>query len=46
MKILMVLSLHDKPGMFFWYTILAPAGMPRDVSSRINADMKRALKPE
>lgn len=27
-----------------WYAIFAPAGMPRDVVARINAEAKRALQ--
>jgi len=44
MKKLMFLSSHDKLGMFSGTP--APAGMHRDTLSRINADMKRAMKPE
>lgn len=29
-----------------WYAIFAPAGTPRDVVARINAEAKRALRTE
>ncbi len=40
------ISGFDQKGLPFWYGLLAPAGTPREVIARLNADTVKALKDE